>query len=158
MPSHVLNYFNNTSSTPSTQLDIGPFNIGTVNRFFKAYCHGNMSFTSFTTAAHWMEVQDMLWGMQYVDHGSAPTNVLTSTSDNHWLWRRTVAMNTDLSRPFAPATDSVEIQSTFALIETYRNQGNKPEADIDVYLSFRSIFGLTSDTYQVIGSIDMFFD
>lgn len=158
MPTHILWYFDNNTSTPATQLDVGPFNPGNVSHIYKGYVHGNMSFLSFTTASHWQEVVDMVWGLQYVDHGAGPENILTSATDDHWLWRHAVAMNNDLSRAFTPSTDSFEVQSTFSLIETYRGQGNKPGGDIDVYLSFDSIFGVTSDHYQVIGSIDFYFD
>lgn len=158
MSTHILWFFDNTSSTPGTQLDVGPFNPGTVDKLEKAYVHGNMSFLSFTTGAHWQEVQDLGWGLQYVPHGSAATSLTTSVSDDHWLWRHAVAMNNDLSRPFAPSTATFEVQSTFSLIDTYRSQGNRPGADIDVYLSFVDLFGLTTDTYQVIGSIDFWFD
>lgn len=158
MPNHILWYFDNTSSTPATQLDVGPFNPGNVFNIFKAYVHGNMSFLSFTVASHWTEAIDMVWGLQYVNHGAGPTNILTSASDDHWLWRHAVGTSNDLSRAYGPSTSDGEIQSTFSLIENFRGQSNKPQNDIDVFLSFDSIFGATSDTYHVIGSIDFYYD
>jgi hypothetical protein len=158
MVAHILWYFDNTTATPNVQLNVGPLHPGAVAAIYKAHVHGNMSFQSFNAAVPWQEVMDVQWGFQYVPHGSAPTDILTSASDDHWLWRHAIATKNDLSRAFAPSTASGVIQSTFSLIDTFRGQGNRPGADIDVYLSFRDLFGLTSTAFQVIGTIDFYYE
>jgi hypothetical protein len=158
MTGHILWYFDNSTSTPATQVDAGPFNPGVVERIFKVYVHGNMSFQSFATSNGWIEQQDLGWGAYWVPHGGAHLDIRIAASDDHWFWRHAVATNNDMSRPFAPSTDTASIQSTFSLIDTYRGQGLKPGVDIDVYVAFSSLFFLTTDPYQCIGSVDFFYE
>lgn len=157
MTGHILWYFNNPFAGAGVQRDIGPFNPGTVQSIFKAQIHGEITYQSFNTGNPYSTFNDLVWGLQWVPHGSGPQTVGTSSVGDQWLWRHNVTLKTDVTRAFTTSGATGVVQGSDSLWESYSGQGNKPAQNIDIYVSILALFGIVVTNFSMIGSIDFYY-
>lgn len=155
---HILWFFDNTFASAATQQNIGPFNPGTVDRIFKVAVRGQISFQSSAVANPYVTANDILWGVQWVAHSGSPQNIQTSAPGDQWFWRNNVANRTDTLHVFAPSSATGVSQAVNSLEQDYCSQGNRPGANIDVYVSVIANFGISVAPILLLGSIDFFYD
>jgi hypothetical protein len=154
---HTLWFYDNTVATPTTQEDIGAWNVTVNGGILAASVHGMLSERSDTPTPAYVIAGDYLWGLQWVAHGASPLSLLTSATDDHWLWRHAVPQNNDVTRAWGPQSTTSDVQNTYSTVEKYRGQGIRQLGSIDVYVSFVSMFGAVLNPYLVIGSVDFYF-
>lgn len=155
MTNHNLWYFSQTISTPTTQENIGPFTTVVNGRIIKASVHAQLSVQSSNPSVPFVSVNDILWGLQWVLTGNAPENVQTSAVTDNWLWRHAVGTENTARVGWGPSTTSGTTQGEGPLTEVYRGQGIKPAGSIDIYISYISNFGITSEPNYVGGSVEL---
>lgn len=158
MPLTTIFYFDNTFAGAVAQRDVGPLHPGNVNRAFRAACRGELSLQSFNAGAPYITENDLLWGLQWVNHGSSPASVLTSPVDDHWFWRHALTLTNDVTRVWSPSTANGVVQGSDPLHDEYRGQRIKPVADIDLYISIQASFGLLTGTFIMLGSVEFAWD
>jgi hypothetical protein len=158
VPVRTIFYFDNTFAGGGVQRDVGPLHPGSVNRVFRAACRGELSLQSFTPGSSFNTQNDLLWGLQWVNHGSAPLDVLTSAVDDHWFWRHALTLTNDVTRTWAPSSATGVVQGSDPLHDEYRGQYIKPAADIDLFISIRASFGLLTGTFIMLGSVEFAWD
>lgn len=151
-------YFDNTFAGATTQRDIGPLHVGPCNRVFRARCRGELSLQSFNPAVPFTTENDLVWGLQWVAHGAAPLDVLTSAVDDHWFFRRAFTLTNDVSRGWGPSSVTGTVQGSDPMNDEYRGQSIKPAGDIDMFISFRAAFGILGGTFICLGAVETAID
>lgn len=158
MPLRTIFYFDNTWTGAVTQRDVGPLHVGNVNTAFLARCRGEMSFTSVNSSVPFVTENDVIWGLQWVNHGSTPADVLTSAVDDHWFWRHALTLTSDVTRAWGPQSTTTTFQGSDPINDQYRGQRIKPVTDIDLYVSLKAGFGILSGTFVVLGAVEFQWD
>ena len=153
-----LFYFDNTFASAGTQQNIGPFHPGTVGQIVRAQVNGALSGQSSGVGPTYVVNNDLAWGLNWVPHGGAALDVLTSTPTDQWLWRHAVWQKSDLTRSWSPTTAAGEVQDTYSLFEEYQSQAIRPSADIDFWISIRSSFGTTVGPILMVGTFNLWWE
>lgn len=157
MTTHTLWFYQNTVASPTPQHNEGPFTVTPTGPLLKAYVHGEVNFKSSNVTVPFVSADDMIWGLQWVYHGAGAEDLLTSATDNHWLWRHALANNDDVAQTWAPDTADGVTTKGYPSVETYRGQSVRPGAEIDLYLSLATMFGTTTQSYYLSGTIELYF-
>jgi hypothetical protein len=155
VPTKGIFYFDNTFAGAVAQRDVGPLHPGTVNRAFRAACRGELSFQSFNPAVPFTTEDDLVWGLQWVNHGAAPVSVITSLYDDHWFWRHALTLTSDVTRGWGPQSTTGTIQGSDPLDDEWRGQSVKPGVDIDLYVSIQASFGIVGGTFTMLGTVEL---
>lgn len=151
-------YFDNSFTMGTSQHDIGPLHVGPCNRILHGEVHGTSSKVSENLTVPFTLNNDLLYGLQWVAHGAAPQAVLTSPPGDQWLWRIAMAQNNDLQIGWGPQSTNTTVQTAFSLHQVWRGQGIKPAADIDVYLSFQAMFGVSTQAFGFLGAFNITYE
>lgn len=154
MTNHALWYWQDTVSTPGTQFDIHIASLTSFGRVTAILAYGQLSSQSGNVTPPFVTASDLLWGIQYVPSGNTPLDILTSAPTDQWFWRHMVAENNDQRQGFDTPSTTATTQASFSLKERYQGQGNRPNAAIDIYVSFRSVFNITVSPFFTSGSAE----
>jgi hypothetical protein len=130
----------NGSFSGSSQIAMGPFPMGDVNKLFKLQARGAINFQGSTIATTTIWANFLTWGVCLVDHGSSPPDVLTSSDNDAWLIRTGLG-STDLINAWAPSTDSAGALGTFAMDGEWAGQTSYGGASQDVWICLRAFAG-----------------
>lgn len=145
------NAFSNPTWLSSAQLNIGPYAVGSVTTLLRAEIRGKVNFQAVALSALSVEANWLMFGLQWVLHGAAPLDVITSADGDHWLVRERIG-DTGSAAAWAPSSD------VFGYIKGYHMgadwAGQIPIGSIiDFYVSFNSAEGVVVPNYNTFGSI-----
>lgn len=141
-----------TSSFSGTgQLNLGPFNMGTVYRFIRLEARGLVNFQGFTLSATGVLANWQLWAVYWVPTGTGALDVVTTIDGPQWLIREQTGAEDYVSQ-WAPSSD------TSAGIQGYRLSGDWAgqmpiNQDIDLWLSMRAPTGASIPNFNVFASL-----
>jgi hypothetical protein len=145
--------------TPLTsQINQGPFSINVTSRFLRARVHGTIGFQTTSLTIPFFRANDILWGLQWVPSGNSPEDILISAPDEHWFWRHVAAGNEDVTVAFSVGSGTVTYETLLSTTQEYHGQTIGSVGNIDIYLSIRSIFGVTTANAVAIGNIEARWD
>jgi hypothetical protein len=130
----------NSSFSGSSQIAMGPFPMGDVNKLFKLQAHGAINFQGATVATSSVFANFLTWGVCLVPHGNSPPDVLTSSDSDAWLIRTGLG-NTDFAIGWAPSTDNAGNIGSYAMDGDWAGQQSYGGASQDVFVCLRAFVG-----------------
>lgn len=156
MPSRDLFYFNATNSSSPTQLNQGPWEIGSLNKLLRVRLRGNITVGVVTDIASSSTFSNNLnLGIQFGNHGYTPHNVVTDDALTDFLWTGQQIVGPGQTM-WAPSTDTPGYFAYTVLNEEWNGQF-LIQADTDFYLSFGNPFGSDTGPYNVAGTVEFLF-
>jgi hypothetical protein len=155
---HLLTtmFWSTSSFSGTSQLNEGPFHMGTVNKLFRFQVRGLINYVG--TAVTDMSITANLpaFGVQQVPHGNSPNDVISSTDNDTWLVRRQTGEN-DTMGSWAPSSDTGVLFVQNAVRDDWAGQ-LAIGADTDVYLSIKTSTGQTLPDFNTFGTIRVWWD
>lgn len=139
---HLLSTFFCTTSafSGSSQLNEGPFHVGTANKFYKLQVRGQVNFQGKAVAAGSVAANDFAVGVVIVGHGDAAPDVITSSDNDGWLVRGNFGRS-DYTVTWAPSSDTGETLVTYAIKDRWAGQ-LAVGSDVDLFLCVKSTDGV----------------
>lgn len=140
-----------SSFSGTAQLNMGPFASGDVNTLFRAEVRGKTNYQGVTIASTGVEANFQVWGLQWVESGNSPADVVTSLDDDHWLIREQLG-TLDTRMMYSPSSNTAAYFATNATKAEWAGQLviNLP---IDLYISFRAPTGASITNMNYFGTI-----
>lgn len=132
-------------------LSFGPYDSGTVVKLFRAEVRGKINYQGELIGSTTVEANFQVWGLQWVSHGSAALDPVTSTDDDHWLIREQVIGGTTRAVWSNATTDAYSLKGDTISADW---SGQLLVSDhIDLYLVMRAPTGVTIDNMNFFGTI-----
>jgi hypothetical protein len=148
---HNVFFWLQSSTSGSAQINQGPFHLGSIGRLLKTETHGQINLQGGTFGSSSVFSDPVCWGLQVVDHGASPLDLITSLDNDQWLIRQqTDNGDTGYSSTWSPSTDTAAALS--GLPQRSRWRGNYVRnADTDIYLSWALPFSGTFPNFNSYG-------
>jgi hypothetical protein len=150
----TLTWLNNTFSG-SSQVAMGPFPMGNVNKMFKLEARGAINFQAGTISTSSVISNFLTWGVCLVPHGNSPPDVLSSADSDAWLIRTGLGSN-DLVNAWAPSTDTAGAQISYAMDGKWAGQLSYGNTAQDVFICLRAFAGAVSNA-NTLGQCRLWF-
>lgn len=144
-------YPSTSSFSGTSQLDIGPFFVPSVNTLLRVEISGRFNSQGAVFGSSSVEANLLLWGVQYVPTGSAPADVVTSADGPQWLFRQQLG-NTDNRVSWAPDTDTAAVLGAAGTTGEWAGQ-QLGLGNIDLWFSARTPTGVAQGNVNYFGSI-----
>lgn len=135
----------------SSQLNLGPFFVGHVNKFFRVEIRGELNYQGAVVGSSGVFANFPAWGVQQVPHTAAAEDVITSFDSETWFARRQTGSN-DVGVAWAPDTDNAAVLASVALSEDWAGQ-LAVGLDTDIWVSFKSATGASVPNFNVFGTV-----
>jgi len=137
--SHLLTTFFLDSSAfgGSSQLSLGPNDIGFVNKLFRCHVRGEINVQGQTLGTGSVGANFWAWGINIVPHGDTPDDVITSSDSDAWLIRGQAGRD-DYISTWAPSTDECGIFAGYALADEWAGQLSLGDAEFDLYMCVKT--------------------
>jgi hypothetical protein len=151
--SHLLTTFfwNNASFSGGSQLNMGPFFVGTLNKLFRAEVRGQINYQGFTLSGTGVLANSPAWGLQQIAHGTSAQDVITSSDNDSWLMRRQTGSE-DVLTAWTPTTNNGAVYVSNAIADDWAGQ-LAVGAATDLYLSIKTSASLSVPNYNAFGTI-----
>lgn len=133
------------------QLDLGPYFVPSVNKLLRLELHAKRNVQIVLFGSTSVEENIELYAVQWVPHGGAPANCVTTADGVNWLIRRQ-AGDQETRFAWSNATADGYASATVVLEGCWAGQ-LLIGGDIDLYLSMRSPTGAGIGNCNVFGSI-----
>jgi len=151
--SHLLTTFfwSTDSFSGASQLNEGPFHVGTVTKFLRAEVRGNINYQGASLADNGIFANYAAWGLQQIPHGDAALDVYTDTDSDTWLMRRQTGSQ-DVVPAYAPTTDVGAFFVSNTVADDWAGQ-LAIGADTDMYLVIKATEGNSLASLNTFGTI-----
>lgn len=133
------------------QLDLGPYFVPTVAKLLRVEVHGKVNFEAVTFGTTGVEANFQLWAVQWVAHGAAAANIVTTADGPNFPIRQQLG-DQESRVAWAPSTAISAVMIGYPLVGEWAGQlpiGN----DIDLYLSLRPPQAVSINNENVIASL-----
>ena len=151
MATHNVFFWLQSSVTGGAQINQGPFNTGHVNRLLKVESRGQQNYQAVALAINGVVTNPALWGIQVVDHGVAPLDILTSLDSDQWLFREQES-GEEYQSMWAAQTTVPGLLPGYGLNRTWRGQYFL-DTDVDFYVSWALPFGGAWPNWNSYGNL-----
>jgi hypothetical protein len=145
----------NGSFSGSSQIAMGPFPMGNVNKLFKLKARGAINFQAGTISTSTVISNYLTWGVCLIPHGNSPPDVLTSSDSDAWLIRTGLG-STDLVNAWAPSTDTAGAQLSYSMDDDWAGQLSYGGAAQDVFICLRAFSGSVANA-NTLGQVRLWF-
>jgi hypothetical protein len=148
------NFFSFDSlGSPTNDYQVGPFNVSGFGKLLAARVRGSLQGGYTTNTVSGLLISNGIqWGLQWVDHGVTPINILTDSNDPRWL-RIGQRESLTVHEVFDNAITSVEIGSLYTI--TFDWYGQMPMGpNIDFYVSV-GVPVIVPSTSTIDGSLEI---
>jgi len=135
----------------SAQLNLGPFFVGFVNKFFRVQVRGALNYQGATAGTSSVLANFPAWGVQQVPHTAAAEDVITSIDNDVWFIRRQTATG-DLAVAWAPSTSVAGLITANVLNDDWRGQ-LAVGGDTDLWFSLKTSNGVVLPNANVFVTI-----
>lgn len=144
--SHLLTTFfwTNSSFSGSSQLSLGAFFIGDVNKVFKVKVRGQQNYQGQSIGDTSVSANLAAWGVCTVPHGSSPLDVITSSDSDSWFIRTQIGLD-DHEGVWAPNTDTAAHISSAAMVDEWAGQLSFGGAATDLYVCIKTVSSALPD-------------
>jgi hypothetical protein len=151
--SHLLTTFfwNNAAFSGAGQLNIGPFFVGFVNKFFRAEVRGQVNYQGVVLGSASVQANFLAWGVQQVPHTTAALDVITSADSDTWFVRRQSGTD-DSVIAWAPSTNNAAVLVTNETADDWAGQ-LAIGANQDVFISFKTSTGAALSNFNTFGTV-----
>ena len=151
--SHLLTtFFWSTSSFSGTsQLNEGPFHVGTLNKLFRVEVRGEINYQGASLADDAVTANYAAWGLQQIPHGDSALDVISSTDNDTWLCRRQTGSQ-DTVLAWAPTADVAAVMVSNTVADDWAGQ-LAIGADTDVYLVIKGSTSVGLPNFNTFGTI-----
>lgn len=144
-------YPSTSSFSGVAQLNLGPYLVPDVKRLLRAEVHGAINFQGATIAVSSVAANFQLWAVQWVPHGSAAADVVTTADGPNWLMRQQVGQD-DSYTTWAPSTDNAGLLVSYGLNGSWAGQ-LAINTSIDLYMSLRAPTGVSVPNENLFASL-----
>lgn len=144
-------YPSTSAFSGTSQLNLGPYFVPDVKRLLRAEVHGAINFQGATVGTSSVVANLQLWAVQWVPHGTSPSDVVTTADGDQWLIRQQVGRD-DLSSTWAPSTDAAGLLTSLALDGWWAGQ-LAINTSIDLYMSLRAPTGASITNQNLFASL-----
>jgi len=144
-------FWGNASYSGSAQLNVGPYHVGFVNKFFRVEVHGQINTQAQPLGDTSVLANRLVFGVQQVPHTASAEDVITSSDSDTWFVRRQVG-DSDMVVGWAPSTDVASVLPTNAVHDDWAGQ-LAIGADTDVWFSFRNSDLTVQPNYNTYGTM-----
>lgn len=144
-------FFNVPAFSSSAQLNLGPFFVGFVNKFFRLQVRGAMNWQGTTVGTSSVFVNWPVWGVQQVPHTAAAEDIITSVDNDVWFIRRQIS-DTDVAAPWAPSSSVAGLLAGNTLKDDWRGQ-LAVGGDTDLWFSLKAQTGIVLPNINAYGTI-----
>lgn len=144
-------YPSTSSFTGTAQLNLGPYFVPAVHTLIRCEVRGKINFQTVTYGTPSVQANFQLWAVQWVTHGSAPQDCITTADGDQWLIREQTG-GTETLGMWAPNTDNAEALRSYPLRAEWAGQLIIGQ-DIDLYMSLRAPTGASIDNQNLFASI-----
>lgn len=147
------NYFTySTTGSPTNDYQVGPFNVSGLGKLLAVRVRGSLQGGYQTDTVSGLVISNpVVWGLQMVDHGVTPINVLFDTTDPRWL-RIGMRESRTVHEVFDNSITSVEIGSLYSITFDYFSQ-TVVSSNVDFYISVGVTVGTAEST--ISGSLEV---
>lgn len=120
---HLLStyYWKQSAFSGTTQLDLGPFDIGVVNKLFKAEANGQVNVQAQAIGSSGVTSNELTWAVYWVPHGNPSLNIITTFDSDTFLIRRQTGSE-DNYTTWAPSTATGVMNQTLATVDRWAGQ------------------------------------
>ncbi len=151
MPLMTTFFWNNASFTGSSQLDIGPFFIGFVNKIYKMEADGEANYQGSVLGTSSVFANFLAWAVQKVPHGTAANDLVSTADGEDWFIRRQTGSE-DYATSWAPNTSNAGVLAGVKLVDKWAGQ-LAIGADTDLFVSFKSSTGASLANFNTFGTV-----
>lgn len=131
---NVASWYQDNLGSPSTTLQLGPFNLGTCSKMLHISCGITVTTPGVTLGPANFLLNGIVWGMQWVDHDGSPVDLPFYAYTAGFFWAKMIGKDVFQSATWTPDTDNAAFLS--ANTEYYDWRGQKPMGgDIDLFVS-----------------------
>ena len=148
------NFFSYTThGGPTNDYQVGPFNVSGFGKLLAARVTGSLAAGySTATVSGLLIANGIQWGLQAVDHGVTPINILSDFNDPRWLRIGQMESRT-VHEVFDNAITSVEIGELYSI--TFSVYGQIPMfSNVDFYISV-GVPAIIPSTTTIDGSLEI---
>jgi hypothetical protein len=142
-----------TFGSPTNDYQVGPFEVSGFGKLLAARVRGSLQGGYQSSAVSGLQISNgIIWGLQWVDHGVTPINILFTGNDPRWLIIGNRESNT-VHEVFDDAITTVDIGSLYTITRDW--YGQMPmDADIDFYISV-GVPIITPSESTISGSLEI---
>lgn len=132
-------------------MNLGPYFVPSVSKLLRVEVNGKINFQAEIFGNTSVQANFQLWAVQWVLHGVAAADVVTTADGPNWLIRQQVGSQ-ESRVAWAPDTDTAAVLSGYPLVASWA--GQLPiGADIDLWLSARAPTGVTIANQNLFASL-----
>lgn len=152
MPTRSL-FSYSTLGSPTNDYQVGPFQVTGFGKLLAARVRGSIQGGYTTNSTTGLLIDNgVQWGLQWVDHGVTPINILFDQDDPRWL-RIGQRESGTVHEVFDNAITSIEIASLYSI--SFDLYGQMPmDPDIDFYISVGVPINVP-ETSTISGSLEI---
>ena len=153
----LTTFFWNTASFSGTgQLNIGPFFVGFVEKFYRVEIRGEMNYQGASLTDTGVLANFPAWGVQQVPHTAAGEDVITSFDGYTWFARRQTGC-LDYITSWAPTTDTAAVIAGVAMTEDWAGQ-LAIGGDTDIWVSIKTATGAALSNFNTFGTVRLWWN
>ena len=131
---NVASWYQDNLGSPSTTLQLGPFNLGDCSKLLHITCGITISTPGLDLGPTNLLINGIVWGMQWTAHGGGPAALPSEAFTEGFLWVKMIGRDIFQSAAWTPDSDDAAFLS--ASREFYEWRGQKPiGGDIDLYVT-----------------------
>lgn len=156
MPLLTTFFWNNPAFSSSGQLNLGPFFVGHVDKFYRAEVRGAVNYQAVPLGSTSVVANLLAWGVQQVPHTAAAEDVITSFDSDTWLVRGQTGLD-DMLVGWAPSTDVADVLITHATCDNWAGQ-LAVGLDTDIWISFKTSNGTVAPNFNTFGTVRLWWN
>ncbi len=156
MPLKTTFFWSYPSFSGTSQLDLGPFFVGFVNKFYKVQVHGACNFQGAVYGSSSVAANFLGWGVQQVPHTAAAEDLITSADSETWFIRRQTGQN-DQTKVWSPDSNNAAVLTTQATTDDWAGQ-LAIGGDTDLWVSFASTTGAAVGNMNTFGTVRLWWN
>lgn len=144
-------YPSTTSFSGSTQLNLGPYAVPSVNWLLRAEVRGAVNFSSITVPGAYSSANWQLWAVQWVPSGAGASDIVTTADGPQFLIREQLGAN-DLINPYTVGTGTTYVGASLAMKASWAGQ-IVIGTSINLFLSLKPPTGATVSNFNLYASL-----
>lgn len=156
MPLKTTFFWNYPAFSGTSQLNLGPFFIGFVNKLYKVQVRGQVNYQGVTLGSSSVLANFLAWGLLWVPHTAAATDVITSADDETWISRRQTG-DDDYPVEIAPSSGTSGVLLTNAINDDWAGQLAIAQ-DADLWMCFKSSTGASISNLNTFGTVRLWWN
>jgi hypothetical protein len=156
MPLLTTFFWQTSSFSGSGQLNMGPFFVGFVEKFYKFEVNGQINFQGSAISVASVLANPIVFGVQQVPHTAAGEDIITSFDSETWLVRRQTGSQ-DLVTTWAPSTDTAAVLGSLATRDRWAGQ-LAIGGDTDLWVSMKTSNGSSTGNINTFGTVRLWWN